>query len=72
MSEGLSSWASKIHVKPIKNQRTIRLPGQSTGDNINKITDWVASKMKTGDEEIVIRASNDLSRTTIAALPQDR
>ena len=72
MFEALSSWASKVHVKPIKNQRTIRLPDQSTGDNINKIADWVERKNKPADEEIVIRASKDLSRTTIAALPQDR
>ena len=72
MFEALSTWASNIRVKPIKKQRTSRLPDQSTGDSRNKIADWVESKKKPTDEEVVIRSSKDLSRTIIAALPQDR
>ena len=72
MFEALWSWASKVNVEPIKKQRHIRLPDQSTGDSINKIAKLVDSKKKPADEEIVIRSSKDLSRTNIAALPQDR
>ena len=36
MFEALSTWASKVRVKPLKKQRTIRLPDQSIGDNINQ------------------------------------
>ena len=72
MFEALSTWASKVHVNPVKKQRTIRLPDQSTGDNVDKIADWVESKKKPADEEVVIRSSKDISRTSIAALPRDR
>ena len=72
MSEALSTWASKVHVKPIKKQRTIRLLEQPTGDSIDSIADWVESKKKSADEEAVIRSSKDISRTSIAARTQDR
>ena len=62
MFEALSSWASKVHVKPIKKQRTLRLPDQSTGDNVNKIADWIESKKTPADEDMFIRSSKDLSR----------
>ena len=72
MFEALSSWASTVHVEPIKTRKTIRLPDQSTGDNVSNIADWVESKKQPADEEIVIRSSKVLSCTSIAALPQDR
>ena len=39
---------------------------------MNKIADWVESKTKPADEEVVIRSCKDISRTNIAALPQGR
>ena len=48
MLEALSTWASKVHVKPLKKQRTIRLPDQSIGDDLNKLTEWVESKKEAG------------------------
>ena len=68
----LSTWASKVHVKPVTKQRTIRLPDRSTGDNINKIADWVENKKKPADAEVVVQSSKDISHTGIAALPQGR
>ena len=37
MIEARFSWASEVHVKPIKTRKTINMPYQSNGENINNM-----------------------------------